>query len=323
MSADESGDVAASSGPYTTSKHASPPPTPGPTPAPDTPSQQQPPVSIAKHLHGAAGEEENARSAFAITSVTDAPADADDLESSMRNPGQSSDEQQLKENLVSKRGEGDGGGSHPLLSNRVPVSESSVLTETREVSVGGNGLSAVPASTQQGASRFRRVNQYARGRWIVRDTSEPEERTESSESAVGGRGSLQPVRADGTASPSMVRRGTDEGVSTNELVQFTSQHSTAGGGSDTASEKGDLLDRSSTLAETVSLSRNTSMSSLTTTEKSVDIDEHLRDMEGDVPPSTDSVTYSPSSLPAQSTHGAASSQDNHGSSCSCETCAET
>lgn len=316
MSADESGD---SSSPYTTSSPT--PITSTPTVSQPTPLQRQPTMTLMKP-----GEEENARSAFEITSVTEAPADADELESSMRHPGQSSDEQQLKENLATKKaGEEDRGAD--LHSQRL-ADDGERLSMESEVTSGGNELVSVPTAVQQGASRFRRVNKYTRGRWVVRDTSEPEERTENSDVAMGNKGNLQLVATEGVGSPSLARRGAEEGEltrSTSELVPLASQTIVVAGGSDTTSERGDNLDKSLTTAETVSLSRNTSYSSLATTEKSVDNDEHLREVESEAPPpvptgaTNDPVTYAPSPLSTQSSQG---HSDVHGDTCSCESCAE-
>ncbi len=328
MSTDESGDVAASSSPYTTSGPTSSTSANGTPSVPATPrtlSHRQPPMNL---------QEENARSAFEITSVTDAPADADDLESSMRNPGQSSDEQQLKENLTIRKG-GDAGTRKADDPSLDPASlDNETLSVVPEGTVGGNGPTPMPGATQQ-ASRFRRVNEYKRERWTVRDTSEPEERAESSssEGALGNKGGLQLMKAEGTASPFSSRRAVEEIVTFDPLHAHSTsdlqQQSVAGGGggSDTASERGDLFDRSSTAAETASLSRNTSFSSLPATEKLADNDEHLQEVENDRSPpvptgaSSDPVTYPPSPLPSTpSSHGATASAEEHSPTCSCESC---
>ena len=162
--------------------------------------------------------------------------------------------------------------TQPVNSNS-PLSSTS-LTDTVKISPtqqqqGGqlpigaatsNGPSVPP-----GPSRFRRVNQYNRGRWKVRDTESTEERADSD--PLKG----LPSNSSAYSSPSTKRRSEDglHSRSASELGQL----------SDTVSDKDSTavpFDHSSIAAEGT-LSRNTSASSLLP-DKSIDGDEQPPDL---------------------------------------------
>lgn len=338
-----------------------------------------------------------AKSAFEITSVTT----EDDLETSMVRPhpasadaellkgsgsllkrkasGESQDNISLSEDLKVEGATGD--KSKPLAGetseNSIAVSDSDTRlapgglashsqTQIQGVAaVGGNG-----PNVQLGASRFKRVNNYVRGRWHVRDTSEPEERPESSEllRQMGPKTTAESSSV-ATFSPMVPRRST----LTTEHSE-TSQHSRTssdvgqslpvpaggvggggqrelrdGGEGDSSSDRDAHLDRNSTAADTLSLSRNTSFSSIATAgeQKSIDGDEHLRDTDTEsvassVPGGTTPDLREPATThppPPQSTQTAAtvtaapvpavtssvaasSSTLEHGQNCTCDSCSQ-
>lgn len=179
------------------------------------------------------------------------------------------------------------------------ASKSSALPASGMAAQPGNGAGVQP-------NRFRRVNQYERGRWTIRDSLVTEEQAEglpphqqqqpeglnsrqsslqstkhqdSSESSNGTTPPLKPTqpRSDSTTS-SLDPPQHHIPMELNPLSGIT------GGGlaPDSTSDKDSSsihMDRSSTAAET--LSRNTSMSSIVALEKSVDGDELLRDIDAD------------------------------------------
>lgn len=154
--------------------------------------------------------------------------------------------------------------------------------------VAGNGSSVQP-------NRFRRVNQYDRGRWTVRDTLISEEQAEMTTSVPVRRYyPYQQHQQQDQSSSDTVINGTLPRIiqqhqrmeHTTDVTQFQASSllgmllGVGGGGggglglSDVTSDKDSSsihMDRSSTAAETIS--RNTSMSSIVAPEKSIDEDE--------------------------------------------------
>jgi len=359
-------------------------------------------------------ENQNAMSAFEITSVDPVPADNDDLDSSIVHKSISSDDS-LKVKLQRIRAEsGDSisedqpsphlrelhapteaasnSVSNPPITTATTPSDDNTSKDVQPntmavdqdalpVQSSGSVVIAPPAITQQlpqfqppiqgvgstgngptlqpGASRFRRVNQYLKGRWTVRDKTEPEERPDSelkgpipalrSDSVVSG-GSGSPL-VPRKAQPVTEMQETLHTRNTSELAQLPSSVP-----SDNVSDKDSSsihVDKSSTVADT--LSRNTSLSSIVAmTDKSLDGDEHLRDLEPELGlnrdppdityphPSTtnlplsgtssssvvipttvgapDSTTANPTPAPTQTDFQ--SSSNSHGPSCSCESCSD-
>lgn len=214
-----------------------------------------------------------------------------------------------------------------------PVNEQSeATTTTGEVQGGGKSASSpktVPAISEEPASkpghppsgvmaqpgngssvqpnRFRRVNQYERGRWTIRDSLVTEEHADgvppnhrhslSQSEASNSRQQPLPKHQDssesnGTPPLKPAQQRSDwtitgapslEPLHSNDSIPLSG---ITGGGlapGESASDKDSSsahMDRSSTAAET--LSRNTSFSSIVAaTEKSVDGDEFLRDIDTD------------------------------------------
>ena len=334
-----------------------------------------------------------AKSAFEITSVTTA-AD-DELETSMvgRHPmsadaellkgsgvllrrkasGESQDNISISEDLKVEAATGNKSETSvgETIENSIAVSDADtkpapgVLASHSQTHiqgvVGGNG-----PNVQLGASRFKRVNNYVRGRWNVRDTSEPEERPESSEMKQMGPKTIAENSTVATVSPSVTRRSTltTEHSETHQHSRTSSdvgqsppvpaagqrelREGGGGGEGDSSSDRDAHLDRNSTAADTLSLSRTTSFSSNATAgeQKSIDGDEHLRDTDNEsvassVPggttpelhepatPSTaasqssQTATVSVASVPAATGSTAASSStQEHPQNCTCESCSE-
>ena len=283
-----------------------------------------------------------AKSAFEITSVTTA-AD-DELETSVRHP-MSADADMLKSSAFKTKSSGEsqdnlsisedqkvegavGDKSEASAGETIENTISFVDTDTRPAlgglashsqtqiqgAVGVNG-----PNVQLGASRFKRVNNYNRGRWVVRDTSEPEERPESSEPLKGSHMSSKTIAENATVaagSPPVTKKSTlTEHSETGQHSRSSSDVGPSppvpvgaprelreGGGGDSSSEKDAHIDRSSTAGDTANLSRNGSLSSIATTseQKSLDGDDHLRDTDNEsvassVPGGTtpDLLTYHP------------------------------
>lgn len=148
----------------------------------------------------------------------------------------------------------------------------------------GNGASVQP-------NRFRRVNQYERGRWTVRDSLVTEEQSETLHPQQQQQQPLPSAKhpessevADDTHPKTTQQQRSDLGPTPVELTELGGfPGGILGGGlapTDSTSDKDSSsihMDRSSTAAET--LSRNTSMSSIVAPEKSVDGDEILRDLD--------------------------------------------
>lgn len=225
---------------------------------------------------------ENTKSAFEITSVI---TYQEDLETSMHHhKGVSAEAESFSEG-AKKRGQSESSETEELNRTQSVVVEEYISEKLLPLESTSNG--PVMAS---GLRRFRRVNNYVRGRWEVQDASETEERQESeqrgalsNQNAKNGGGGL------GRESPFSVRKGVG-GEGGGEMVHEHSRSSSELGGQGpdiTISGDRDIhLDRSSTVAETASLSRNTSFSSLiTAVDKSVDGEEkeqtRLKELEGE------------------------------------------
>lgn len=183
-----------------------------------------------------------------------------------------------------------------------PASKPSAHPQSGTAAQPGNGAGVQP-------NRFRRVNQYDRGRWTIRDSLVTEQQSEGllphqqqslpSEGMNSRQSSLHSTKhqdssesSNGTTPPlkSTQQRfdATTMGPVEPPQLQIPTELNTlsgiTGGGlaPDSTSDRDSSsihMDRSSTAAET--LSRNTSMSSIVAPEKSVDGDELLRDIDAD------------------------------------------
>ena len=184
--------------------------------------------------------------------------------------------------MMNKENEGGGISLSPktvLIGDEAPKLDSSGGGGAM-VAVATNGSSIQP-------NIFRRVNQYERGRWTVRDSLVTEEQADShppssrlregswtpAATSAGGGEALPPnktTRSDSGPAP-VVDPSYSSHLPLSDLPGMLT-----GGGVDSISDKDSSsipMDRSSTAAET--LSRNTSMSSIIAPEKSVDGDEIL------------------------------------------------
>jgi hypothetical protein len=247
----------------------------------------------AVSLESEVGElKKETKSAFEITSVEPAPDEDLDTTGGRIQPA-SMDDSTLKTKLESGDSEEDTVSLSAEDRQRTPKipsdtepsgalsSSSGVdLTRSQQSSATGNG-----PSVQPGGGRFRKVNKYTRGRWLVRDMETTEERlgaeAASRHLSQGAGGSRINVLEPGSGSPSIGRR-TDQQESLHsrsgsELGQASNTSMITGGGvapSDNVSDKDSTsmhLDRSSTAADT--LSRNTSMSSINAPDdRSTDVD---------------------------------------------------
>ena len=243
----------------------------------------------AVSLESEVGElkKESAQSAFEITSVE--PAPDDDLDTTGRVQPASMDDSTLKIKLESGDSEEDTTSLsedqqhtpktptdvEPSASSALSSSSGVDLSRNQQTSATGNG-----PSVQPGGGRFRKVNKYTRGRWIVRDMETTEERSGTeiaARHASQGAGSRINVLEPGSGSPSTGRKTEQQeslhSRSGSELGQVSNASITGGGApSDNISDKDSMhLDRSSTAADT--LSRNTSMSSINAPDdRSTDVD---------------------------------------------------
>lgn len=234
---------------------------------------------------------ENTKSAFEITSVI---TYQEDLETSMHHhKGVSAEAESFSEG-AKKRGQSESSETEELTRTQGMLVEEQKVSEQIIDIISEKFLPLESAPNgpvmASGLRRFRRVNNYVRGRWEVQDASETEERQESeqrgalsNQNAKNGGGGL------GRESPFSVRKGVG-GEGGGEMVHEHSRSSSELGGQGpdiTISGDRDIhLDRSSTVAETASLSRNTSFSSLiTAVDKSVDGEEkeqtRLKELEGE------------------------------------------
>lgn len=291
------------------------------------------------------------RSAFEITSVSNAPPDGEDTEGHA-----SKDAEELKRSLLeveesiyyrvsTSSGEsietvnddsrislpdadrvGDTVAVPSLLTLDVPLNPSPKLFDP----TGGNG----PQSSS--ASRFRRINNYQRGRWFVTDIFEPEERSDSemkmvSTHSTGVRGDGQATKGDvpvvGGGDSNVLLVNATQRKSTNNLVGMDVQPHPQDGGqlhSRSSSEISNpfpldpnmfiAIDKQSSTAESiVSLSRTGSLSSVV---KSVDEEERGS---GDIDYLTEpAVSQTPDLLPRPYTSTAADRE--HNLVCNCDTC---
>ena len=146
--------------------------------------------------------------------------------------------------------------------------------------VAGNGSSVQP-------NRFRRVNQYERGRWTVRDSLVTEEQAETTTAASAPPRRYQPYQhqqqdqsgsdtmSNSIPAPRTIQQQQQRVEQMTDLPQHQVSSVLVGLGlSDATSDKDSSsiqMDRNSTAAET--LSRNTSLSSIIAPEKSIDEDE--------------------------------------------------
>lgn len=254
--------------------------------------QSQSPVSIVPTDGGGVAT----MSAFEITSVS-STLEAEEAEGIMLSTSRDAEEMktvlgrgEMETNrLSSSSGDSDSNnvtitGSQNILNNidhMTGESLSGIPSNPSPKPQDGNGPLAVG-----GQSRFRRVNVYIRGRWIVRDTHEPEERPES-ETKIPTPSDLPPG-----SSPSQGRKHPGPSTLTTSEYSYDSKlHSRSNSEASfihveqhapfLSREPGTLSDRSSVLADTnPSLSRTESISSLIT--KSLDDDGETRVRDIDV-----------------------------------------
>ena len=261
----------------------------------NSPSSQS--QDLQKQLYGD-GEALTTRSAFEITSVSNAPPDGEDAEGHA-----SKDAEELKRSLLEV---------DDSIYYRVSTSSGEsveAINDDSQISLPNNGTAAmtsmpnleVPSNPSpklfdptgangpqaSGASRFRRINNYQCGRWFVTDIFEPEERSDSemkmaATHSTGPKGDVQVGGAVGGDSNSLLPN--IQRKSTNNLVGMDTQAHTQDGGhlhhSRSSSEISNtqdinlreqfvIMDKQSSTAESiVSLSRTGSLSS-----KSVDEEE--------------------------------------------------
>lgn len=165
----------------------------------------------------------------------------------------------------------------------IPVTTSAPLpAQAVVVNSQGNGAGAQPGS---GPSRFKRVNKYDRGRWIVKDMAESQKDPKNPQKVVSERSNSQENSTSSMLSPSISRKTTTSEYSDNELGPLSSA-SGIGFLSETQIDKDSAssqFDRSSTAAEST-LSRNTSLSSI------LNPDDHYQGVE------TESVTSASGSV---------------------------
>lgn len=282
-------------------------------------------------LHGGDGEaillsekqNQNAKSAFEITSVDPVPTDNDDLESSMLQKGASADDslkmkirtrskgesiseeesisplQELKTDTIPSTTTNPVGDDHAsketqsdvlAIDHDAPPAHSSVIApsgvqSSQPPSQGPAGATGNGPSLQHGMSRFRRVNQYSRGRWMVRDRTEPEEKPDCEP-----KGSIPGLKIDSSglgssiSAPLLPQRKMQQVAeapehyqtqSSSDLTQVSSSSSVP---TDSVSDKDSSsihVDRSSTT--------DTSFSSIIVTDKSTDGDESARELEHELP----------------------------------------
>ena len=335
-------------------------------------------------------QSQNAKSAFEITSVDPVPADNDDLESSILQKGASADEslktkirmrskgesiseeesvsplQELKtggnpgsttnpidDDHTSKDAHSDAfAADHDAAPAHSVLIASSGAQSSQLLSQGAAGSTGNGPTLQHGLSRFRRVNQYSRGRWMVRDRTEPEEKPDCEprgptpglkmDSSSFGSSASTPLLPQRKAQPIAEAPEHFHAHSASDLTQVSS---TSSAPSDSVSDKDSSsipVDRSSTT--------DTSFSSIITTDKSTDGDESVRDSEHELAAVRDisesSISLHPlTNLPLSITAGSSmggginlsgsstphstliptevpSSQNPHGSSCTCEACLE-
>ena len=277
-------------------------------------------------LHGGDGEaislserqNQNAKSAFEITSVDPMP-DNDDLESSMIQKGASADDslktkirtrskgesiseeesisplQELKTDAIPGTTTNPIGDDHTsketqsdvlAIDQDAPPAHSGVIApsdvqSSQPPSQGAAGATGNGPTLQPGMSRFRRVNQYSRGRWMVRDRTEPEEKPDCEP-----KGSVPGLRMDSSglgssaSTPLLPQRKMQpvaeapEHYHAQSSSDLTQVHSTSSVPSDSVSDKDSSsihVDRSSTT--------DTSFSSIIATDKSTDGDESARESE--------------------------------------------
>ena len=248
----------------------------------------QPQIITAAHDSlKVSSDDANDKSAFRITEVSPFTA-ADELEQSkgMSNEADSFIEV-TKQRGQSESSESDETRAALFVTAGVPQPVKEQESESNERVVPLEGAPNGPIA-QQPVRRFRRVNKYERGRWMVEDTLEHRETDERPDSEM--RGAMGAQTSGGVAggvvgreSPfSQRRKGGGGGEVEDQLLHSRSSSDVGGGGGGIEpSERGDHYHSDRTGSVTggggENLSRNTSMSSLATAgDKSVDGD-HLGD----------------------------------------------
>lgn len=139
------------------------------------------------------------------------------------------------------------------MTGTVEESVSQPIQETTQtLEAVGNG-----GSNQPGPSRFKRVNMYARERWIVKDMAPPEDKDPKNPHKLFQENS-------GVFSPAFSRRELSDTLYSGSTSELGPLSSGSGMLNDAGSEKdgaGSIIDRSSTAAEST-LSRKSSLSSI-------------------------------------------------------------
>ena len=230
---------------------------------------------------------QNDKSAFEITSVSDAPPDAEEDATNTR------EEQELKTPHSDHgrvaggnyRRKTSGASSEDLQELKYDTHlASSSMTDMADHS--GKPLSNGPSQTAQlnngptqtGQSRFRRMKNYIRGRWNCRDTLEPEERPDSENKITTFPPTSSTVKttplydSSSFSSPTSSRRPPHQDIETQS--KNGSEASYAVENNTHLRDHFSTMDRSSTTNDT--LSRNTSLSSVHTAAERADDDQVLR-----------------------------------------------
>ena len=212
---------------------------------------------------------ENTKSAFVITSVS---AYQEDLEMSMHHPKGMSHDSFVENSIPRGQSESSESDETAKALPAVAVKDSEIILESTERQLPSEAAPNGPV-VASAPRQFRRLNNYVRGRWTVEDTSETKE---SEQRGTPGN------QGQGRESPYVPRKGfgVEGGMAVgDELAHMHSRTSSDLGVQvlDIISDRDSHVDRSSVVGETASnLSRNTSMSSLTTAgDKSMDGDHSV------------------------------------------------
>lgn len=256
-----------------------------------------PPRSAHFSPHSSLGEQQlqsldNAKSAFEITSVSDAPPDGEEEQVQVRDTedakGNTEDPDKRDKSGYQPNSETHESSHQEQLGE--PSTSQLASSSTSDLLEGGSrqtNASVANGPSQMGQSRFRRVNHYVRGRWTVRDTLEPEERPESENKMA----TLPLVALRNNSDLSLVSTS----AASRKTIPDTDVQSRSVGeagyladiSSTTSRDPSSITDRSSTTVESHTISRNTSFSSLSvhTAERTTEEDqrERLEEVEPEYP----------------------------------------
>lgn len=271
----------------------------------------------------------NYKSAFEITSVSDAPPDGEEEpREELVVPGRDGEEAKAvidtvkKEDVLTELPSGSSSLPELQAGFSIPHLNSYSQTDFSEPARGARPLNAPGAvgngPSQVGLSRFRRVNHYHRGKWQVRDTLEPEERPESELKAVQ-QAAVTTVAVRNT-DPLLSTSSSSSSPAASRKVVQSDWEAQSRSGSDLGHVgepivKEPPVDQSSTTHDSRTISRNTSFSSLSghTTEKTEDQGERLKEFEQDsVPVPKETVTQDTTFSP----------EDAVSRHCVCSTCSQ-